>query len=239
MPPRNWIAMRLGPRNRSPLPRARVALEHAARTVQAAYYHLYMAHYERLRLSTYSDPPNVGGGNIAAYYNFTSFSLHAIAAERHLVLAVVTQHRINELLSVGKKLPASKIKTDEAYRYLTSSKLSYVTVLMPFVKDEDWKWLRLYRDRYEHEDPMLVKELGIQYRLKRAIWDEDEDLEAGTTTYHIGFGGGDPAETNIEEMLGRGVRGFNLLGKQLDVYTTMLMEEIEREGSHNRLPLRE
>jgi hypothetical protein len=193
--------------------------------VQAAHYHLYLAHYERLRLGTYSDPPNIGGGNAAAYYNFTSLSLHAIAAQRHLVLALVTQHRLNKALKIKK---ASAVKTDEAYKYLTSENSPYAAVLRPFEKDDDWKWLRLYRDRYEHENPMLVAEMGIQYSLNRALWDETVDEDAGVVTYHIGIGGGDPADTNIEEMLTRGVRGFNLLGKQLDEYTTMLVAEIER-----------
>ncbi len=227
LPMPGMIALGLGPRSDAGLPRARIILEHAASTVQAARYHLYMAHYEQLRLGTYSDPPNPGGGDVAAYFNFTSFALHAIATESHLVLALATQYRMRKEIET-----TAGIKPGEAYKYLASRGLPHAAVLRPFEKDKHWKWLRLYRHRYSHQDPMLVEEMGLQYSLRGKYWQTEVDQEAGVVTNSIAIRGSDPPDTNIAEMLSNGTRAFNLLGKQLGEYTAMLRDEIKQKWTN-------
>ncbi len=230
-----WLSLGLGYQRGSSIPRTAIVLQHAATLVQTARYHIYMAYYERLRHHKYLIPPNIGGGNIHAYFNVTSFSLHAIASERHIRLALVLQHRINKALNIKR---ATRVTTEEAYKYLASVNLPYAEVLKPFTSDADWKWLREYRNRYEHQDPMLVEELGLQYRLRSHLWEVDEDPETKATTFSLSFNAGDPWATNVEEMLTKGVICFNLLGKQFDRYAQLVAAEIEeswQKGRH-RIP---
>jgi len=226
-----WLSLGLGYHMGSSIPRAAIVMQQSATVVQTARYHIYMAHYERLRHHKYLTPPNIGGGNIHAYFNVTSFSLHAIASERHIRLALVLQHRINKALNINS---ATSVTTEEAYKYLASVNSPYAGVIKPFDTDADWQWLQDYRNRYEHEDPMLVEELGLQYRLRSQLWEVDEDKETGAKTVSLSFNGGDPWETNVEEMLSKGVSCFNLLGKQFELYAQLVSAEIEEGWQKDR-----
>lgn len=212
----SFLAVQLGPASLAP--NAWAVLYHASNAAQAARFHLYMAMYERLRNRKYLKPPNPQGGDILADFFFTSFALQAIAAEGHMALSLARLHGMPGAGRKGFRAPSS----DEVYKYLrgnTGGKL-FVKFLTPFHgRDEDWQWLRKFRNRWAHMNPVRVKGLGIQYSMdykKDSFWTKHSNVQS------IAMGGGDPAETTVPEMLKRGVSAFNLFGKQLDLYTREL-----------------
>lgn len=206
-------------RNRAP--QARVTMDHVASILQVAHYHIHLAKYERIRHRDYIVPSNPDGGNFAAYCLFTSFVSHAVAVERHLTLALSLRFgfmnhnntRANGDIGEVRKLLAQAGHPDLA------------EVLRPFQENAKWQWLKKYRDRWEHRDPMRVKELGVQFSNRRDYWKEEQTTLPGGKpgrALTLTITAGDPAETSVDEMLENGIYCFNLMAKQVDRYISIL-----------------
>lgn len=212
----SFLAIQLGPK--SLIPNAWAVLHHACDATQAARFHLYMAMYERLRYREYKKPPEPQGGDMLADFYFTSFALHVVAAEGHIALSLGRLYGMPGAGRNGFKAPTS----NEIYGFLRREPGAeeFVTLLAPFQgRDANWKWIKRFRNRWAHMNPVRVKEFGIQYSMdfkRDSFWTTKSNVRS------ISVGGGDPPETTVPEMLKRGVRAFNLLGKQLDLYTAKL-----------------
>lgn len=219
------LAVGLGPNSQIPI--TWVVLAHASNAVQAARYHLYMALHERIYYAKFRKPPDPGSGNVLADFFFTSFSLHAIAAEAHIAVSLARFFNVQDKRSRGVLAPHSRDVYKELQRRRTGR--SYRGLLEPFQsgRNSDWTWLRDFRNRWAHMNPVRVKELGIQYSMdfrRKSFWAQDPKSRTASITYS----GGDPAEITISEMLDLGVRSFNLLGKQFDSYISQLEADIEK-----------
>lgn len=212
----SFLAVQMGPA--SLVPNAWAVLSHVSNATQAARFHLYMALYERLRYRKYLKPLNPQGGDVLADFYFTSFALHAVAAEGQMALSLARLHGMPGSGRKGFRAPSSHA----IYEFLCkhTSGRPFAKFLAAFHdRDEDWKWVKNFRDRWAHMNPVRVKEFGIQYSMdfkKDSFWTKDSNVQS------IEIGGGDPPETTVPEMLKRGVRAFNLFGKQLDLYTVEL-----------------
>jgi len=202
------LALALGPSNN--LPNAWTSLLWAAHACQAAHYHLYLAHHDRLYYSKYRRPPKLPESNMIASMFFTSFTLHAVAVENHLAVAC--------LLSVGETFPKNKNNTKNinfgtryVIKVLKKKSRDLVKPLQQLTKNpSDWQWIREYRERWFHLNPVRIKELGIQFRVSddlQQFWRVDK--KAGIRT--LGFGGGDPSEIDVDTVLQRGIKGFKIL----------------------------
>lgn len=196
---------------------AQATMLHVTLIVQVARYHIHLARYERTRHRYYLSPPNPAGGDIAAAFNFTSFATHAIIVENHFVVALALRAG---MLDDSDKEGDSRIA--EVRRFLQFNEQgTFATLLDPFQYDRNWQWLREYRNRWVHRDPVRIAELGMQFSNRRAYWKEEP------TALELVIGVGDPPETSVDELLDKGVYCFNLLAKQIDTYISLL--EARRE----------
>jgi hypothetical protein len=210
-------------RNRAP--QAHATMEHVALVVQVARYHIHLASFERVRHRDYLEVPNESGGNIAAAFLFTSFANHAIAAEHHLTLAFSLRfgymnHDGSQAL--GKISDVRRRLTEDGHQDLAD-------ILKPFQEDAKWAWLKKYRNRWDHRDPMRIAEYGMQFSNRRDYWKEKPTTLSGGRpgrAIQLDITAGDPPETSVNEMLDKGTYCFNLLAKQVDSYITIL------EGMH-------
>lgn len=200
---------------------AHATMEHVALVLQVARYHIYLASFERVRHRDYLVPANEAGGNIAAAFLFTSFANHAIAAEHHLTLAFSL--RFGYMNHDGTRANG---KISEVRRRLTQEgHQALAAMLKPFQEDAQWRWLKDYRDRWDHRDPMRIAEYGMQFSNTRDYWQEEPTtLPDGTPgrALELTITAGDPPETGVDEMLEKGAYCFNLLAKQVEGYINIL-----------------
>lgn len=214
----NLLAMALGPE--SGIPNAWTAIIWAAHACQAAHYHLYLAHHDRLYYHQYSKPLKPLTGDALASWFFTSFTLHAIAAENHMAVSM--------LLLLKRRQPGQKLfGSPYVCKEIKSEAPGLAALLTRLMEDHNWKWVRVFRERWFHLDPVRVNELGLQWTTQfgREYWQTDR--EKGTLT--LGFGGGDPCEVGVEEMLARGREAFRVFARQFGTYVTILDEQIRRD----------
>ena len=209
------IAMILGSKSR--IPHAWGAMWHTAHVLQVARFNLYLAYHERLYYNSYRKPvdPFTALGQAAWY--FTSFSIHALAAENHMGLSMMY------LFGIPK--PASKFGTPLVRKKLKEAgQDDYSLILDPILGSHWMSWLRKYRDRWVHGNPMRIKGFGLQWGIdfEREFW----KTNAAEKTRTLGIGEGDPAETTIEEMLENGRQAFNILARQFDIYQVKVEDEI-------------
>ncbi len=188
-------------------PQARAIMDHVALVVQVARYHLYLASYERIRQRDYCVPANATGGNIAVEHHLTlAFSLR-FGYMNH------NKTRVN-----GQIGEVRRLLTNDGNQALAD-------VLKPFQEDAQWRWLKNYRDRWDHRDPMRIAEYGLQFSNKRAFWTEEPTTlpyDKPGRALELVITDGDPPETTVDEMLEQGTYCFNLLAKQIDSYIGIL-----------------
>jgi hypothetical protein len=197
---------------RNRIAQAQATMLHIALIVQVARYHIHLARYERLRHRSYLVPPNPAGGDVAAAFNFTSFAVHAISVEHHFIMALALQFDVPDPSEKGSRALIATL-----YRALRLNNLpEYNALLEPFETDRIWQWLRDYRNRWMHSDPVRIRELGMQFSSRRNYWRDDK------TAIELTIGTGDPPETNVDELLERGVYCFNLMARQFDAYIGLL-----------------
>ena len=212
------LAMGLGPE--SGLPNAWTAIIWAAHACQAAHYHLYLAHHDRLYYQRYSTPRKPLTGDALATWFFTSYTLHAIAAENHMAVSM--------LLLLKRPRPNKKLfGSPYVCRQIKEEAPALAALLGRLMGDHNWKWLRDFRERWFHLDPVRVNELGLQWTTQfgREYWQADR--EKGTLT--LGLGGGDPGEVGVEEMLARGRDSFHLFARQFGSYVSLLDGQLRRD----------
>jgi len=164
-------------------------------------------------------PANPAGGDVAAAFLFSSFALHAIVVEEYLTNALVLQFDIRNRSGIGSP------RRQDVQRILLQERSPYTEILYPFQHDPQWQWLRTYRNRWTHGDPMRIEEFGLQFSSTRDYWKEESTtLPSGAPgrALQLVIGGGDPPETKVGEMLERGAYCFNLLAKQVDIYINLL-----------------
>jgi hypothetical protein len=70
----------------------------------------------------------------------------------------------------------------------------------------DWRKARTLRDRWVHEQPLLLGQLGVEYK-RRDDWIE-VDTADGHVTCDLGWGGGDTPEYSIDDALSIVGRAF-------------------------------
>ncbi len=207
------------------IPSALNSLTWAAHCCQAARYSLYLAHHEYIYYSKFRKPPRQGTAILMAVWMFTAFSLHLIGAENHLSSAILLftgQSLPKNKNGVARQLPLKKVVEMEQVK---SKEPELANTLSQLVNSTNNQWIRKYRERWFHLDPVIVDELGIQFRESdKEPWEKDE--EKGTLT--LGVGGGDKPEITVEEMLEKGDRGFNFFGEVFN-YSAFFMEENIRE----------
>ena len=210
------LASVLGPN--SPMPNAWASLLWAAHACQAAWCHLYLAHHDRCYYSRYKKPPKPETANALAAWFFTSFSLHAVAAENHLALAL--------LLADGGKF--KKGWAPGAAKIATKLNPKLVSFLQPLIDSgTSWQWVRDYRNRWVHLDPVRIKELGLQWMesCDRSYWKHDPIAK----TLTCGIGGSDPGEATVNEMLDHGRGAFHLFARQYALAVDSLDNRVRNE----------
>ena len=222
LPRAEWLAIKMStPGSLDGLPKARATLDHLLRVVGVARHHLFMALYERRIHNEFATPQNPGFADWSAYAFVTSFALHAIAAMRHFTIALSFQFNIP-----NREGEVPNGDTKAVQRELQrQGHIEYTQLLREIRGDADWGWLIKYRDRWEHRDPIRVKELGIQDSNNRQYW------EKTATGHELSIRGGDAPEITIDKMLERSIRCFNLLATQIDTYIEMFREEIRGDAT--------
>jgi hypothetical protein len=209
------LAQALGPD--SGVPNAWTAIVWASHALQAARYHLYLAHHDRYYYQQSRRPPKTLAGDALASWFFTSFTLHAVAAENHMA--------ISTLLLFKKCRPGRRdFGTSDVIEQLRGDSAFHTDLLRRIRGDDAWNWIREFRRRWFHLNPVRVEELGLQWRVDfdRAFWSANSS--AGTLTLPIGAG--DPSETTVAEMLEQGRKGFNMFAKQFALYVTGVEDTI-------------
>jgi len=212
------LALALGPE--SGVPNAWTAIVWASHALQAARYHLYLAHHDRYYYQQRRRPPEILAGDALATWFFTSFTLHAVAAENHMGISML-------LLFKKPKPGRPKFGTSEVIQEIRGDSPYHADLLSRIRGDAAWRCIRKFRERWFHLDPYRVDELGHQWRVdfRRAFWSVDR--EAGTRTLPIG--GWDPSETTVAEMLEQGRKGFNMFANQFALYVTGVEDTIRHD----------
>ena len=85
--------------------------------------------------------------------------------------------------------------------------------IQTFHNDPNWQRAINYRNKWVHEQPPIIAELGIQYARESRI------QEVNGERLSISFGGGSPPELNIDELLNLMLSAANALSVTL---TTLL-----------------
>lgn len=211
------LAKALGPD--SGIPNAWTSVKWAAHACQAAWYHLYLAHHDCMYYRQYRRPPDPLTGDALAVWFFTSFTLHAVAAEDHLAVSMLLLFKKPEPTRkmFGSPYVSREIKDDDA---------EMAALLNRITGDHNWQWVRGFRERWFHLDPLRVEELGLQWRVsfRREFWHAAAD---GSRT--LPPSRGDTPEVTVEEMLDKGVKAFTVFARQLGIYVRTLDEMIRRE----------
>jgi len=207
------------------------AMQDVALIVQVANYHIYLARFERIRHRFYITPANPAGGDISAAFLFTSFAIHAITVEHRLTAALDLQFGITSHLSSA---PSGNLR--DLHRALKRrGHIVFAEILLPFIYDEEWLWLRDYRNRWMHGNPMQIAELHMNFGSMQSCWlEETTTNSSGAPERSFGFASNTSgtAQTTVEEMLERGVSCFNLMAKQIDQYISLLEAGAQR---HSRI----
>lgn len=214
--PPNLLALALHPE--SSLPNAWTSLIWASHACQDAKHLLYLAHHDRLYYSHYKKAPDTFTANAMAVMYFTSFTLNVVAAENHLAIAALLAdggHIKDGWAPVAAKIV--KKLSDE-----------FAVFLQPLlVEGTDWQWVRAFRERWFHLDPVRVKELGLQWRVSSERRFGVHDPVNKTLT--CGIGGGDAPEVSVDEMLAKGRTAFNLFARQYALIVLHLQTRIRAE----------
>ncbi len=150
----------------------------------------------------------------------SGITLLAIAAENHMAVSM--------LLLFKKSKPDQKIFSSKyVSKEIKSEGPELAALLSRLMGDHNWKWVRELRERWFHLNPVRVRELGLQWTTQFEREFLQTDRAKGTQT--LGFGGGDPCEIDVEEMLTRGRDAFSLFARQFGTYVTVLDEKIRTD----------
>lgn len=212
------LALALGPE--SGIPNAWTAITWASHALQAARYHLYLAHHDRCYYQQHRQPPDILTGDALATWFFTSFSLHAVAAENHMAISM--------LLLFKKPKPGRRdFSTSDVIEAIRGDSTFHADSLRRIRGDAAWSWVRQFRKRWFHLDPFRAKELGLQWSVKfdRVFWSVDPSTRSRT----LPINGGDPPEGTVPEMLEKGRAAFNMFAKQFALYVTGLEDTIRHD----------
>jgi len=212
------LALALGPE--SGVPNAWTAIVWASHALQAARYHLYLAHHDRYYYQQHRRPPDIRAGNALATWFFTSFTLHAVAAENHMAISM--------LLLFKKPRPGRRdFGTSDVIEQLRGESAFHTDLLSRIRGDDAWNWIRKFRRRWFHLDPFRVEELGHQWSVDfdREFW----TLETSAGKRTLAIGGGDPSEISVPKMLEKGRKAFNLFAKQFALYVTGVEDTIRQD----------
>jgi hypothetical protein len=188
------ISIKLSPGNR--IPEAAVCLQDAINVIAEAHYALRKALGNRIEYTKQVDQRD----QIAALY-FTRFyaddvALRLYAAGEHLAAAIVDMLEINqENLTRYKKTVSRQAIVG---KYLATEKPNHpITVaVLSLAKSPEWEQAIKYRGDWVHNQPPLVKGLGIVYK-RGQRW----KLSETGNEYTLGFGGGDPPEVSVDDLL--------------------------------------
>ncbi|MGD1149488.1 MAG: hypothetical protein ABR961_16235 [Thermoanaerobaculaceae bacterium] len=211
----NTLALALGPE--SGVPNAWTAVLWASHALQAARYHLYLAHHDRCYYQQYRKPPDPLTGDAIATWFFTSFTLHAVAAENHAAISMLLLHK--------KPRPRRRnFGTSDVIQELRPVSPHQADRLARIRGHSGWGWISEFRRRWFHLDPYRVDELGLQWRVDfdRKFW--SVDYQAGTRTLPVGSG--DPAEVRVSAMLQFGRSAFNMFAWEFASYVTEVEDQI-------------
>jgi hypothetical protein len=219
----DFLATALHPE--SPLPNAWTSLVWASHACQDARYLLYLAHHDRLYYSRYKKPPDAFTADAIAVMFFTSFTLNVVAAENHLAIAA--------LLADGGHIKEGWAPV--AAKIVKKLSKEFSVFLQPLlVEGTDWQWVRTFRERWFHLDPVRVKELGFQWCVSSERCFCVQDPVNKTLT--CGLGGGDAPEVTVDEMLAKGRAAFELFSRQYALMVLHLQERVRSEWQSWGIP---
>jgi hypothetical protein len=186
----------------SMVPVAAVCLRDALDTLYAARYALHEVYAHQIAYLEQADEPNEGVAAFFGRYYADDLALRLYAASEHLAFAISAMLQISSAeiepflnkkgrasyaIVVGKYL--ADIKPDHP---ITSSVLALARL-------PEWRKTMRYRNDWVHQQPPLVNGLGIAWQ-RRKRW-EVVDQPDGSKIRMLNFGGGDPAEYSVEDLL--------------------------------------
>jgi hypothetical protein len=131
------------------------------------------------------------------------------------------------LLSRKPKPDRWNFSSSDVIRTLRSESPENAALLERIIGDAAWRWIREFRERWFHLDPVRIAELGMQWRVdfNRRFWLVDN--AAGTRT--LPMAGSDAPEVKVSEMLERGRCGFNMFATQFALYVRGVEAKIRGE----------
>lgn len=216
--PPDWLASAFP--YESTLPHAWAAVGKVNLVLSCARYHLLLAHLDRAYYGREPIAGRIRHADVLPAFLFNSYALHALAAENHLAYAVA---RLCSLPVARRQRPNFTVKN---VRRLLSDRSEPVLrqILSPLLGNADWHWVRLYRHRWTHLDPVRVEELGIQFEATygKEFWWRTE-TEKGVQ-HELKVGGGAPAEAGVEDLMAHGRKSLTCFAAVYECFVDHLVQ---------------
>ena len=185
-PPQSWI------------PVAGVALIDAIETAEEAAHALHecLAHRTWYR-ERHSPPDEIAAAFFGRFYA-TDLALRIYAGGEHLANAIIFMLEIDEAELTQSKRPRASQASNVGH-FLLRSKCDHpiTRAIADLGRSREWQETSRYRNRWTHQQPPTISQLGLVYRRKRP-W---SDLSGGIGQV-LNIGGSDRPEYSVDDLLG-------------------------------------
>lgn len=146
------------------------------------------------------EPPNEAAGVFFAQFYGADVALRLYAAAEHLASAIV------EMLAIDRSSLLKRRRRQDSMQAMVGSYLASEMARHPLSRlvgelsrSASWRRTVDYRNLWVHEQAPLVGGMGLVYRRGKQYWKKFEDPTS--RGYQLTFGGGDPPEISVDELL--------------------------------------
>lgn len=193
-----FLPMRFPPQ--SSIPVASVCLEDTVDTLWQSVYALSEVFAHRIWYLEKVAPPNTRDAALFGRYYADDAALRLYSAGEHLANGIIMMLEIGDeelkpYRHKGKRISQQSIVGN----YLCNEKISHpiTEAVIGLAKSKEWQKTTEYRNKWVHEQPPLVKGLGIVYKREKR-WKVSQNGKENV----LELGGGDKSEYSVEDLVG-------------------------------------
>jgi len=218
----DFISMNFKPESIFPV--AGACFQDASRTLVESRYALLESIAHRIWYREKTNPSNELAAVFYSRFYADDTALRLYSAAEHLAKAVVYIFNIPDS-EITSKRTGSRFTT--VRKILTQEEPTHIITIAidQLYNSKDWQETINYRDAWVHQQPPLVKGLGMGFERKKR-W-----IQSGTNkSYKLGVGSGDEAKYSIDDLLKFILPALNQFADTLTRVTEFYISELGKKG---------
>jgi hypothetical protein len=218
----------------STVPIASVCLNDAINTLTEARYALHEVYAHRIYYLEKTEKPNEMAAIYFARFYADDIALRLYTAAEHLASAIIAMLELNlqEIANIKKANPSRISLASAVGTFLLEQKPDHPIsiAISDLIKTDEWEKTHDYRNKWVHEQPPLIKGLGIVWK-RQILWhDDEEEVRPGVKTRTLYIGGGVKPELTVDDLVDFTERALNKFVKTTECILNFYVELLDKKG---------